>query len=153
MVVCESVPTTPSPKSLGQGVHMQRKVSIKHFPNGTSRIYSIPVASQWSQYPRIQRNGTRHLSDSTHTDTKRSLQLRAGNKAVSRNITTVLDNLLKNYESSQPPNNGKGKVTTSYLFSPCKWCSGPQSVVIFKKVSRYILPSIPSLSYHKWSSN
>lgn len=38
-------------------------------------------------------------------DFKRSI-----NDAVSRNITLVLENLLKNYENSQLPTHGKGKV-------------------------------------------
>lgn len=38
-------------------------------------------------------------------NTKRSI-----NDAVSKNITLVLENLLKNYENSQLPTHGKGKI-------------------------------------------
>lgn len=36
---------------------------------------------------------------------------RSINDAVSKNITSVLENLLKNYENSQLPTHGKGKAT------------------------------------------
>lgn len=108
-VVCESVLVKPTPKDLGQEVHTQRKSFMKHFTNGTSRTLSRPVASQWPQNHRTHRNWTQHLSGSTHTVTKRTFPPTAGNDAVSRNITIVLENLLKDYESSQLPTHGKGK--------------------------------------------
>ena len=40
------------------------------------------------------------------------LKAAKANDIVSKNITMVLENLLKNYESSQTPTHGKGK----YLF-------------------------------------
>lgn len=38
-------------------------------------------------------------------------QKRSINDAVSKNITLVLENLLKNYENSQLPTHGKGSLT------------------------------------------
>jgi hypothetical protein len=108
MAVCDTVIVTPSPKSVGQDFQAQRKLFMKHFANGTSSNSSLSVASQWLQNERVQRNCTQHLSNSTHTVTKRSFPPAAGNNAVSRNITTVLEDLLKDYDSSQLPNQGKG---------------------------------------------
>lgn len=45
----------------------------------------------------------------THAMWKRSI-----NDAVSKNITMVLENLLKNYENSQLPTHGKGCILHSY---------------------------------------
>jgi gamma-aminobutyric acid receptor subunit alpha len=81
---------------------------MKHFANETSRNLPRTVASQWPQNHRTHRNLTQHLSGSTHTVTKRLFPPSAGNDAVSRNITIVLENLLKDYESSQLPTHGKG---------------------------------------------
>ncbi|XP_073999956.1 gamma-aminobutyric acid receptor subunit alpha-6 [Rhodnius prolixus] len=39
------------------------------------------------------------------------VKISGGNENVSRNITIVLENLLKNYESSQTPTHGKGEPT------------------------------------------
>lgn len=115
-MVCESVLVTPTPKDLGQDVHTQRKSFMKHFVNGTSRNLSGPVVSQWPQNHRTYQNWTQHLSDSTHTVTKRSFPPTAGNDAVSRNITIVLENLLKDYESSQLPTHGKGNNFVIHVF-------------------------------------
>jgi hypothetical protein len=44
------------------------------------------------------------------TNNKRSI-----NDAVSKNITSVLENLLKNYENSQLPTHGKGEASFTSL--------------------------------------
>jgi hypothetical protein len=112
-MVCESVLLTPTAKDLGQDVHRQRKSFVKYFANETSKTLSLPVAVQWPQNHRTPDNWTQNLSGSTHVITKRLFPLTAGNDAVSRNITLVLENLLKDYESSQLPTHGKGN---NFLF-------------------------------------
>jgi hypothetical protein len=112
-VVCGSVLLAPTQKRLEQDVQTQRRSFLKHFAKGTSRNLPFPVASQWPQIHQTHRNWTQHLSDSTHTVTKRSFQPTAGNDEVSRNITIVLENLLKDYESSQLPTHGEGN---NFLF-------------------------------------
>lgn len=47
---------------------------------------------------------------------RRNLWKRSINDAVSKNITMVLENLLKNYENSQLPTHGKGYIIALYLF-------------------------------------
>lgn len=52
--------------------------------------------------------------NSTETDVKAN-QKRSINDAVSKNITVVLENLLKNYEKSQLPTHGKGELGYIYF--------------------------------------
>jgi len=85
---------------------------MKHFANGTSRT----ADSEWQQHHRTHRNWTQHLTGFTDTATRRSFPPSAGNDAVSRNITIVLENLLKDYESSQLPTHGKGNNSLFILF-------------------------------------
>lgn len=46
------------------------------------------------------------------------VKISGGNENVSRNITIVLENLLKNYESSQTPTHGKGGHSS--IITACK---------------------------------
>lgn len=71
--------------------------SGKIFSNGRENTYNTFSEST---------NDT-HQYDST--DVLKANQKRSINDAVSKNITLVLENLLKNYENSQLPTHGKGK--------------------------------------------
>jgi hypothetical protein len=70
-----------------------REPVLKHLANGTPETVGL---SEVFQRP--------------HVVSKRLFPLASGNDIVSRNITMVLENLLKNYESSQLPTHGKGSV-------------------------------------------
>lgn len=50
-----------------------------------------------------------HLNETSNEELK-GVSKRSINDAVSKNITLVLENLLKNYENSQLPTHGKGKA-------------------------------------------
>jgi hypothetical protein len=148
-VVCESVLVTPTPKDLGQEVHT--KSFMKHFANGTSRTVSRPVAFQWPQNHRTYQNWTQQRSVSTPTVTKRSFPPTAANDAVSRNITIVLENLLKDYESSQLPTHGKGN---NFLFISSSQMTQWAPILSdqYEDLEIYLF-SFPYLSYRTSSSN
>jgi gamma-aminobutyric acid receptor subunit alpha len=102
---------------MGQEVLTLKRPVLKYLANETSRIVSVPVAHRWPQKHRNQEYWTQQLSGSTHVISKRLFPLPAGNDVVSRNITMVLENLLKDYDSSQLPTHGKGKSLHVSLFS------------------------------------
>jgi hypothetical protein len=93
-----------------QDVLTFKKPVLKYFANGTSGIVSVPLARQWPQ-----KHWAQQQSGSPHVVNKRLFPLTAGNDIVSRNITMVLENLLKDYESSQLPTHGKGNMLAFFL--------------------------------------
>jgi gamma-aminobutyric acid receptor subunit alpha len=100
---------------VGQDILTFKKPVLKYFSNGTSRRTSVPMAQQKHG---TRENWAQQLDGSAHVISKRLFPLTAGNDVVSRNITMVLENLLKDYESSQLPTHGKGNmhcVLSAYL--------------------------------------
>ncbi|XP_012264972.2 gamma-aminobutyric acid receptor alpha-like isoform X2 [Athalia rosae] len=59
---------------------------------------------------KSNKNNVKSYNDSTETHRGKKSR-RSGNDVVSKNITMVLENLLKNYENSQLPTHGKGAPT------------------------------------------
>jgi hypothetical protein len=97
---------------MGQDVLALRTPVLRRFTNGTPETVTLPEGLQQPQKYRAQR-----LSGPAHVVSKRLFPLTKGNDVVSRNITMVLENLLKDYESSQLPTHGKGNIQNIFFFS------------------------------------
>ncbi|XP_069679067.1 gamma-aminobutyric acid receptor subunit alpha-6-like isoform X2 [Periplaneta americana] len=114
---CHSVIIAPS-REVGEDVLMLRKSVLKYFANGTTSTMSLPVQLQWPPKNHKQeeqyKDWTQPLTHS-HQVNKRFFPLPAGNDIVSRNITMVLENLLKNYESSQLPTHGHPTIVRTNM--------------------------------------
>ncbi|XP_023701662.1 gamma-aminobutyric acid receptor alpha-like isoform X2 [Cryptotermes secundus] len=91
---------------MGQSALALRTSVLRRFTNRTPETVALPESFQQPQKYWAQR-----LSDPAHVVSKRLFPLTTGNDVVSRNITMVLENLLKDYESSQLPTHGKGRPT------------------------------------------
>jgi gamma-aminobutyric acid receptor subunit alpha len=97
---------------MGQDVLALRTPVLRRFTNGTPETVILPEGFQ-----RPQKYGAQRLSGPAHVVNKRLFPLTTGNDVVSRNITMVLENLLKDYESSQLPTHGKGNIQNVFLSS------------------------------------
>ncbi|XP_023701663.1 gamma-aminobutyric acid receptor subunit alpha-1 isoform X3 [Cryptotermes secundus] len=104
--VCDSLIISPTTRDMGQSALALRTSVLRRFTNRTPETVALPESFQQPQKYWAQR-----LSDPAHVVSKRLFPLTTGNDVVSRNITMVLENLLKDYESSQLPTHGKGRPT------------------------------------------
>jgi hypothetical protein len=113
---------------VGQDVLTVWKPILRHYANVTSET---AVRAPPEDLQRPHKHWAQRLSRPAHSVRKRLFPLTIGNDVVSRNITMVLENLLKDYESSQLPTHGKGNLQNVF--------SGPR---IFFVIPFY-LQSIP----------
>lgn len=74
------------------------------------------IVVDFSRRPRPRDHQVKNI---TNNEKRSQIKRSPLNNVVSRNITMVLENLLKNYESSQLPTHGKGKwvCTLSVTFN------------------------------------
>ncbi|XP_041973405.1 gamma-aminobutyric acid receptor subunit alpha-2 [Aricia agestis] len=82
-----------------------------HNAQASAKILSATAKNSSSEWSEEFLNYSNYTYDDYDEGISKSSQKRSINDAVSKNITMVLENLLKNYENSQLPTHGKGYPT------------------------------------------